>query len=70
MPQLIVKKFSKKLKEERLRQGMSQEKLAHKSKLSRNFIGMLERGERKVTISTLEDIAKALGKEAWELLRF
>lgn len=70
MSQIIVKKFSKKLKEERLRQDMSQEKLAQKSKLSRNFIGMLERGERKVTISTLEDIAKALGKEPWELLRF
>lgn len=70
MSQLIIKKFSKKLREERLSRNLSQETLAQKAKLSRNFIGMLERGERNVTISALEDIAKALNVEPWELLRF
>ncbi|OHA83716.1 MAG: hypothetical protein A2408_00420 [Candidatus Yonathbacteria bacterium RIFOXYC1_FULL_52_10] len=70
MSQAILKKFSQKLRKERLRCNLSQETLAQKAKLSRNFIGMLERGERNVTISTLEDIAQALKVEPWELLRF
>lgn len=69
MSQIIVKKFSKKLREERLNRNLSQETLAQKAKLSRNFIGMLERGERNVTISALEDIARALNMETWELLK-
>lgn len=70
MSQIIVKKFSKKLREERLSRNLSQETLAEKAKLSRNFIGMIERGERNVTISTLENISRALNVEPWELLRF
>ncbi len=70
MSQIIVKKFSRKLREERLQRNLSQETLAQKAKLSRNFVGMLERGERNVTISALEDIARALNVEPWELLKF
>jgi len=64
------KRFAKKLKEERLRRNLSQEKLAFKAGVSRNFISMIERGERTVTVTKLSDIAKAMGIEAWELLRF
>lgn len=70
MSQTIVKKFSRKLREERLQRNLSQETLAQKAKLSRNFVGMLERGERNVTISALEDISRALNMEPWELLKF
>lgn len=70
MSKIIIKKFSQKLRNERLSRELSQETLAQKAKLSRNFIGMLERGERNVTISALEDIARALNVEPWELLKF
>lgn len=70
MSQIIIKKFGKKLREERLRRNLSQETLAEKARLSRNFIGMLERSERNITISALDDIANALNVEPWELLRF
>lgn len=70
MSKIILKKFSRKLRDERLSRDLSQETLAQKAKLSRNFIGMLERGERNVTISALEDIAHALSMEPWELLKF
>lgn len=69
MSQKIVKKLSQRLREERSRRNLSQETLAQRAKLSRNFIGMLERGERNITISSLEDLAGAMGMEAWELLR-
>jgi len=69
MSQKIIKRFSRKLKEERLKRNLSQETLAQRARLSRNFIGMLERGERNITISKLEDISEALGVESWELLK-
>jgi transcriptional regulator with XRE-family HTH domain len=40
--------------------GFSQEKLAEKADLHRNFIGELERGEKASTIDSLVKIAKAL----------
>jgi len=69
MSQIIIKRLSRKLREERLKRNLSQETLAQKAKLSRNFIGMLERAERNITISRLEDIAEVLGLETWELLK-
>lgn len=68
MSQAIVKRLSKRLRDERMKRNLSQETIAQKAKLSRNYIGMLERGERNPTVSKLEDIAGALGMEAWELL--
>ncbi len=64
------KKVGRKLKEERERRGLSQERLAFKAKITRNFISMIERGESNVTISKIHDIANAMGMEAWELLKF
>ncbi len=49
---------------------MSQEKLGMRARLSRNFIGMIERGERSVTLETLDKLARALEVERSELARF
>ena len=40
--------------------NISQEKLAELSNLSTNYIGDIERGNRKVTIDTIEKIANGL----------
>ena len=39
---------------------LSQEGLAEKADLTRNYIGDIERAEKKVTLETLAKIAKAL----------
>ena len=39
---------------------LSQEQLAEKADLTRNYIGDIERAEKKITLETLEKIAKAL----------
>lgn len=44
----------------RLKARLSQEKLAEKANLARNYIGNIERAEYKVTVETLAQIAKAL----------
>lgn len=40
---------------------LSQEKLAELSNLSTNYIGDIERTNRKITIDTIEKIANGLG---------
>jgi transcriptional regulator with XRE-family HTH domain len=39
---------------------LSQEQLAEKADLTRNYIGDIERAEKKITLETLAEIAKAL----------
>lgn len=49
-------------------QGYSQEEMANLCELHRTYIGSVERGERNVSLSTLEVLAKALGVSVPELL--
>ena len=63
----IKQKFWLKVKQIRKEQGISQEKLAEKSRLHRTYIWMIERGERNVTIENIEKVAKALGVSIQDL---
>ena len=53
----------------RLRQklGLSQEELADRAGLNRNYVGMIEREENAPTVDALEQLAKALDINAVEL---
>lgn len=53
-------RFGRRLREVRLAQAISQEKLAVKAGIARNFVSMIETGQRNVTIETVEKLAKAL----------
>ena len=57
------------VKNRRLRLGLSQEELADKCGYHRTYIGSIERGERNITVSTIEAVSEALGCEPAELLR-
>jgi transcriptional regulator with XRE-family HTH domain len=48
---------------------LSQEALAALAKLHRTYIGGVERGERKVTLRTVEKIAAALDVDPLDLLK-
>jgi transcriptional regulator with XRE-family HTH domain len=52
----------------RAERGLSQEELAHRAGLNRNYVGMLEREENAATIDTLERLAAVLDVPASELL--
>lgn len=56
------------IRRERQRLGFSQEQLAEECGLHRTYIGGVERGERNITLSTLEKIASALGVSPIALL--
>lgn len=52
--------FKKNVKYYRKQKKLSQERLAELSNLSANYIGDIERTNRKVTIDTIEKVAKGL----------
>ncbi len=56
----IKKKFGIQVKKFRLERGLSQEALAHQADLDRTYIPSIEKGERNVSITVIEKIAKAL----------
>ena len=58
-----IKKIGLKIKLERNKRNLSQEKLSELSGISKNFIGAIERGKSEPSITTLEQIALALGVE-------
>lgn len=66
----ILALFGLKVKELRKEQGLSQEKLAELANLHRTYIGMIERGEKNITLLNMAKIAKALNIEMCNLLKF
>jgi transcriptional regulator with XRE-family HTH domain len=57
------------IRDERLRAGFSQEKLAERANLTRNYIGQIERAEKRIHLETLAKIAKALNLRVNDLTR-
>ena len=60
--------FRRNVKSQRKKRKLSQEKLAELCDLSTNYIGDIERNNRKVTIDTIEKIASGLNIEPSILL--
>lgn len=64
----ILKKFGDRVRKIRLEQNFSQEDLGARAKLHRTYIGMIERGEKNITLLNIEKIAKALDIHPADLL--
>ncbi|HDQ8614377.1 TPA: helix-turn-helix transcriptional regulator, partial [Pseudomonas aeruginosa] len=56
----LVTVFAANVRRRRLELGLSQEELAEAAGVHRTYVGMLERGEKNVTIYNIERIAIAL----------
>lgn len=65
----FTKKFGLKLKLERTRLNISQEKLAELSGLNQKTISMIERGINSPTIETINNIAQALTIPVEDLIK-
>lgn len=64
----LAKRFGRALRLKRQDAGLSQEMLATKADLHRNYVGLLERGERVPTIVVVKQLASALEMTMCELL--
>ena len=60
---------AKNLRQLRSAKGISQEELADRAGINRNYVGMLEREQHSATIDMLEKLAAILEIDPVELLR-
>jgi transcriptional regulator with XRE-family HTH domain len=64
----LVSVFAGNVRRLRKERGLSQEELAEAAGVHRTYVGMIERGEKNVTIYNIERIALALGVRPGSLL--
>ncbi|RVM14247.1 helix-turn-helix domain-containing protein [Sinorhizobium meliloti] len=65
----LRERVARNLRRVRHEKFMSQEELAHRAHVNRNYVGMLEREEFAASIDILEKLATALGVDPIEFLR-
>lgn len=56
----ILLLFGQRVRTIRKSKNLSQEELSYRSNVNRTYIGMIERGEKNITLLTMAKIAKAL----------
>ena len=59
----VVTRFAGKVRSLRHKSGLSQEELADIAGVHRTYIGMIERGEKNITLKNIEKLAIALSVE-------
>ena len=64
----IAEAFGVTVREERKKLGISQEKFGELVGVHRTYVGMIERGEKNITLSNIVKVSRALGLTASELL--
>ena len=66
----ILLKFGRKIRFERERRELSQEKLAELAGVHRTYVGMIERGEKNITLLNIEKFASALDLSLKQIMDF
>lgn len=66
---MLRERVARNLRRLRQEKSVSQEELAHRAQVNRNYVGMLEREEYAATVDMLEKLATALGVDPNEFLR-
>ncbi|WP_199507035.1 MULTISPECIES: helix-turn-helix domain-containing protein [unclassified Psychrobacter] len=69
MKKPILIKFGQRVRGLRKERELSQEQLAELTGLHRNYVGMIERGERNPSLSNIEKFAKAFDMSISELMK-
>jgi transcriptional regulator with XRE-family HTH domain len=70
MAEDILVIFGKRIKELRKAKKMTQQQFADLSNLHKNYIGMIERGERNPSLINIQNIATAFEMSLSELMKF
>ncbi len=70
MKEDILHQFGNRVKVLRTQNKLTQEQFAQKTGLHKNYIGMIERGERNPSLINIEVIAKGLEISISELMKY
>lgn len=65
----VLARFGRRVREQRLKLGLSQEALAFESDLDRSYVGQVERGERNISLENIQRLARALRVSVSQLTR-
>lgn len=65
----ILVQFGRKVRQRRKSLGLSQEELAEFADVHRTYVGMIERGEKNITLRNIAKFAKALDMPINNLLK-
>jgi len=66
----LLQQFGRRIRDLRTARGLSQEQLAELTGFHRTYIGMVERGERNLSLTNVAAFAKVFELSASELLDF
>lgn len=66
----LVKRVGERIRRLRKEMNLSQEQLAVRSGLHTNYVGQVERGEKNLTLETLDKVVGGLGISLEELFRY
>ncbi|CAN5592225.1 helix-turn-helix transcriptional regulator [soil metagenome] len=68
--QSLIDAFGQRIRQLRLEKGLSQEELSFQTGFHRTYIGMVERGERNISLSNIGVFAKVFEMSVSELTNF
>ncbi len=66
----LLQEFGNRIRYLRTQENLSQEQLSFKTGFHRTYIGMIERGERNISLTNIAVFAKAFNFSIDELLKF
>ena len=66
---ILLQRFGESVRNLRLSNNLSQEQLAFKADLHRTYIGMIERGERNITLLNIKKISSALNVSVEDIMK-
>ena len=70
LDQILIEEFGKRIRQLRTTRNLSQEELAELTGFHRTYIGMVERGERNISLSNIGVFAKTFEMPVSELFDF
>jgi transcriptional regulator with XRE-family HTH domain len=68
--QILIEEFGKRIRQLRTERNLSQEELSFLTGFHRTYIGMIERGERNISLANIGVFAKSFGLNVAEIFDF
>lgn len=66
----VLRQFGRNVKAERVRKGFTQETLAEKMNVNREYISKIERGIQNMSLKKIAALANVIGADINDILRF